>query len=144
MSFTPSACQRYQKVTLVNVRSLLQEIIAPFLAQNLGHGLAELSSLAVILGKITDGQVYFLLHACVQQFRGMDMRQRLECMFNGVRETYDGAREGVKTNYYGTKHVIEALLPLLQASTDGRIVNVSSEFGLLRVIVSLYSATLLI
>jgi (+)-neomenthol dehydrogenase len=64
----------------------------------------------------------------------MDKGQRLECMFKGVRETYDAAREGVKTNYYGTRHVIEALLPLLQASSDGRIVNVSSEFGLLRVI----------
>jgi len=64
----------------------------------------------------------------------MDQGQRLECMFKGVRETYDAAREGVKTNYYGVRHVIEALLPLLQASSDGRIVNVSSEFGLLRVI----------
>jgi len=75
-----------------------------------------------------------LVVACAQQFSGMDQGQRLECMFKGVRETYDAAREGVKTNYYAVKHVIEALLPLLQASSDGRIVNVSSEFGLLRVI----------
>jgi len=60
----------------------------------------------------------------------MDMRQRLEWLSNGVRETYDAARECLQTNYYGTKHVIEALLPLLQASPDGRIVNISSEWGL--------------
>ncbi|CAL5069071.1 unnamed protein product [Urochloa decumbens] len=68
-----------------------------------------------------------------EKFSGMDRQQRLEWMFNAVRETYDSAREGVQINYYGTKHVIEALLPLLQASSDGRIVNVSSDAGLLRV-----------
>ncbi|CAL5069070.1 unnamed protein product [Urochloa decumbens] len=67
-----------------------------------------------------------------EKFSGMDRQQRLEWMFNAVRETYDSAREGVQINYYGTKHVIEALLPLLQASSDGRIVNVSSDAGLLR------------
>ncbi|KAJ1272003.1 hypothetical protein BS78_06G169800 [Paspalum vaginatum] len=72
--------------------------------------------------------------ASEEKFSGLDQRQRLEVMFNGVRETYDAAREGIKTNYYGTKNVIEALLPLLKASSDGRIVNVTSEFGLLRLI----------
>lgn len=67
-----------------------------------------------------------------EELSGMDMDQRLQCMFKRVRETYDAATEGIKTNYYGIKHVIEALLPLLKASDDGRIVNVSSEFGLLR------------
>lgn len=41
-------------------------------------------------------------------------------------------RKGLQTNYYGTKHVTGALLPLLLSSSDGRIVNVSSGFGLLR------------
>ena len=63
----------------------------------------------------------------------MDKRQRIEWLTSVVRGTYDAAREGLQTNYYGIKHVIEALLPLLQASSDGRIVNVSSEWGLLRV-----------
>jgi (+)-neomenthol dehydrogenase len=52
-------------------------------------------------------------------------------MFTNINETVDGAKEGVKTDYYGTKHVIEALLPLLQSSSDGRLVNVSSDAGLL-------------
>ena len=81
------------------------------------------------------------LVACAQQCSEMDMRQRLEWLSNGVQETYDTARECLQTNYYGTKHVIEALLPLLQASSDGRIVNVSSEWGLrvIRIVNVLYT-----
>ena len=63
----------------------------------------------------------------------MDRDQRLEWLWRNTRETYDAAKKGLQTNYYGTKRVIEALLPLLQASSDGIIVNVSSDFGLLRV-----------
>ncbi|CAL5069067.1 unnamed protein product [Urochloa decumbens] len=69
-----------------------------------------------------------------EKFSGMDMLQRFEWFANAILETYDDAREGLQTNYYGTKLVIEALLPLLQASSDGRIVNVSSGWGLLRLI----------
>lgn len=63
----------------------------------------------------------------------MDRDQRLEWLWRNSRETYEAAKKGLQTNYYGTKHVIETLLPLVQASPDGRIVNVSSDFGLLRV-----------
>ncbi|CAD6260191.1 unnamed protein product [Miscanthus lutarioriparius] len=67
-----------------------------------------------------------------EKFNLMDRDQRLEWLCRNCRETYNAAKEGLQTNYYGTKHVIEALLPLLKASDDGRIVNVSSDFGLLR------------
>ncbi|VAI70431.1 unnamed protein product [Triticum turgidum subsp. durum] len=71
----------------------------------------------------------------VHQFAGLDSNQRLEWMVKNVREPIDAARKAVETNYYGTKHVIQALLPLLlQSSSQGRIVNVSSEYGLLRLI----------
>ncbi|CAN6276394.1 unnamed protein product [Urochloa humidicola] len=53
-------------------------------------------------------------------------------MYKNSRETCRTAKEGLRTNYYGTKQVTEAVLPLLQSSSDGRIVNVSSGFGLLR------------
>ena len=72
----------------------------------------------------------------------MDARQRAEWMWENCRETCDAAKAGIQTNYYGTKHVTEALLPLLQSSSDGRVVNVSSGFGLLRVRVKV-SITLL-
>ncbi|KAK3141970.1 hypothetical protein QOZ80_4BG0340500 [Eleusine coracana subsp. coracana] len=67
-----------------------------------------------------------------EKFTGMDRDQRLEWFWRSVRETYAAAKEGLQTNYYGTKRVIEALLNLLLASSDGRIVNLSSDFGQLR------------
>ncbi|KAF7093729.1 hypothetical protein CFC21_096122 [Triticum aestivum] len=75
------------------------------------------------------------LDANDEKFAGLDSNQRLEWMVKNVREPIDAARKAVETNYYGTKHVIQALLPLLlQSSSQGRIVNVSSEYGLLRLI----------
>jgi (+)-neomenthol dehydrogenase len=69
-----------------------------------------------------------------EQFVSMDKKQRLAWLNKQGRETYDAAKNGVQTNYYGTKIVIQALLPLLlQSSGEGRIVNVSSDAGLLRV-----------
>ncbi|XP_051202870.1 (+)-neomenthol dehydrogenase isoform X1 [Lolium perenne] len=68
----------------------------------------------------------------VQQFDGMDRNQRLEWLLKNCRETYQATKQCLETNYYGTKQVTEALLPLLQCSPDSRIVNVSSSVGLLR------------
>ncbi|CAL4992919.1 unnamed protein product [Urochloa decumbens] len=67
-----------------------------------------------------------------QLFSGLDMRQRIGWMWKNSRETYNTAKQSLQTNYYGTKLVTEGLLPLLLSSSDGRIVNVSSGFGLLR------------
>ncbi|KAL6903752.1 hypothetical protein ACP4OV_004565 [Aristida adscensionis] len=66
------------------------------------------------------------------QVEGMDVNQRVEWMRENSKETYEEAKECMRTNYYGPKLVTEALLPLLQLSSSGRIVNVSSGFGLLR------------
>ncbi|KAJ0440064.1 putative (+)-neomenthol dehydrogenase [Helianthus annuus] len=50
----------------------------------------------------------------------------------GVSEqTYEMVEECLKTNYYGTKRVTEALVPLLQLSKSPRIVNITSISGLL-------------
>lgn len=67
------------------------------------------------------------------QMSGMDPVKRIEWLRQNSRETHDTAVKCLQTNYYGAKHVTEALLPLLQSSSDGRVVNVSSGFGLLRV-----------
>lgn len=48
--------------------------------------------------------------------------------------TYEKGEECLKTNYYGSKSMIEAFLPLLQASDSARVVNVSSLLGSLKVI----------
>ncbi|KAK8448640.1 hypothetical protein SEVIR_7G070200v4 [Setaria viridis] len=66
----------------------------------------------------------------------MDEGQMSEWMRRNTRETHNSAKETLRTNYYGTKQGTEALLPLLQASADGRIVNVSSVIGQLRYFVS--------
>ena len=63
----------------------------------------------------------------------MDVNQRVEWMRENSKETYEEAKQCMRTNYYGAKLVTEALLPLLQLSSSGKIVNVSSGFGLLRV-----------
>ena len=50
-----------------------------------------------------------------------------------LTQTYELAEECVKTNYYGTRAVTEALLPCLLLSNSGRIVNVSAGLGKLEV-----------
>ncbi|XP_037469501.1 (+)-neomenthol dehydrogenase-like isoform X2 [Triticum dicoccoides] len=72
-----------------------------------------------------------------EKFAGMDTKQRLEWMIKTVREPIDAAKKAVETNYYGTKHVTQALLPLLlqsSSSSQGKIVCVSSDYGLLKLI----------
>ncbi|KAI8022175.1 (+)-neomenthol dehydrogenase [Camellia lanceoleosa] len=51
-------------------------------------------------------------------------------------ETYELGNECLQTNYYGTKRMVEALIPLLQLSDSPRIVNVSSIMGKLELIPS--------
>ncbi|XP_042475514.1 salutaridine reductase-like [Macadamia integrifolia] len=49
-----------------------------------------------------------------------------------ARQTCETGLECLQVNYYGTKKVTEALLPLLQLSDSPRIVNVSSSQGKLQ------------
>lgn len=70
----------------------------------------------------------------------MDMDKRLELLLKWcLRETCDAGKECMRINYHGTKQVTRALLPLLLASDSGRIVNVSSVLGQLRVRTRIYS-----
>ncbi|XP_047328980.1 (+)-neomenthol dehydrogenase-like [Impatiens glandulifera] len=46
-------------------------------------------------------------------------------------ETYEMAEECLQVNYYGTKRMVEAFVPLLQLFDSPRIVNVSSTSGML-------------
>ncbi|KAK4266798.1 hypothetical protein QN277_023672 [Acacia crassicarpa] len=48
-----------------------------------------------------------------------------------LTQTFELAEKCVETNYYGAKETAEAFLPLLQLSDSPRIVNVSSQAGLL-------------
>ncbi|KAI3787601.1 hypothetical protein L1987_42186 [Smallanthus sonchifolius] len=44
-------------------------------------------------------------------------------------QTFEGAQKCLETNYYGVKHVTQALLTLLLKSNSPRIVNISSKLG---------------
>ena len=48
----------------------------------------------------------------------------------GSENSVEHAEQVIKTNYYGTKNLIEALISLMKPSPSGaRIVNVSSRLG---------------
>ncbi|XP_027339505.1 short-chain dehydrogenase/reductase 2b-like [Abrus precatorius] len=48
----------------------------------------------------------------------------------GSDNSVENARKVIETNYYGTKRMIEAMIPLMKPSAaGGRIVNVSSRLG---------------
>jgi (+)-neomenthol dehydrogenase len=49
------------------------------------------------------------------------------------KQTYQTSTDCLRTNYYGTKQVSKALIPFLLLSNSGRIVNVSSNLGQLKV-----------
>ncbi|KAL6986214.1 (+)-neomenthol dehydrogenase, partial [Sarracenia purpurea var. burkii] len=51
-----------------------------------------------------------------------------------IKESYEDAEACLRTNYYGVKLLTEELIPLLQLSDSGRIVNVSSIMGQLKLI----------
>jgi NAD(P)-dependent dehydrogenase (short-subunit alcohol dehydrogenase family) len=68
-----------------------------------------------------------------KQLAGMDLMQRIEAINRHSTESYEQAEKCLRTNYHGIKAVTKALLPLLQSSSHGRIVNLSSYYGLLRV-----------
>ena len=59
--------------------------------------------------------------------------ERIETISKHITEPYEEAEKCLRTNYHGIKAVTKALLPLLQSSSHGRIVNMSSYYGLLRV-----------
>ncbi|RLM78140.1 hypothetical protein C2845_PM12G10510 [Panicum miliaceum] len=67
-----------------------------------------------------------------QEVAGMDLVEKIGRIRKHVREPYKQAEECLRTNYHGTKAVTKALLPLLHSSSHGRIVNISSRYGLLR------------
>ncbi|GKA37168.1 glucose/ribitol dehydrogenase [Tanacetum coccineum] len=55
--------------------------------------------------------------------------ERADLLNNVISEPYELGEKCLYINYYGTKAVTEALIPLLQLSKSPRIVNVSSTGG---------------
>ncbi|KAF5191451.1 Salutaridine reductase [Thalictrum thalictroides] len=89
--------------------------------------------LDILVNNAADGGLFMNVDAFRALPHGFDDVQDSDPdMLKGILEqTYDKAEECIKTNYYGTKAVTEALLPFLQVSNSANIVNVSSAYGLL-------------
>ncbi|KAG0526768.1 hypothetical protein BDA96_06G174500 [Sorghum bicolor] len=60
-----------------------------------------------------------------EELVGKNAMERLHWLLQHSTESYEEARECLKINYFGTKYVTEALLPILLSSSDGRLINVS-------------------
>lgn len=70
--------------------------------------------------------------ALQETLAGKDGMERAEWLRQRTTQTTKEAEGCLRINYHGTKTVTEALLPLLLSSSDGRIVNATSSWGLLR------------
>nr|GEW85642.1 glucose/ribitol dehydrogenase [Tanacetum cinerariifolium] len=60
---------------------------------------------------------------------GTGHAQEEDALTNVIHETYELGEKCLNINYYGTKEVTEALIPLLELSKSPRIVNVTSSAG---------------
>nr|CAD1844431.1 unnamed protein product [Ananas comosus var. bracteatus] len=52
---------------------------------------------------------------------------------SNLKQNYEMAEECLKINFYGTRDVTQALIPLLLSSNSGRIVNVSAKIAQFKV-----------
>ncbi|GKB14821.1 glucose/ribitol dehydrogenase [Tanacetum coccineum] len=65
-----------------------------------------------------------------EEFRaGGGFAQEEDALTNVIHETYELGEKCLNINYYGTKEVTEALIPLIELSKSPRIVNVTSNGG---------------
>ncbi|KAH7578367.1 hypothetical protein JRO89_XS01G0373200 [Xanthoceras sorbifolium] len=83
---------------------------------------------AGVSGMITDAEAFTSLNLKSNELLGV----KAEMVKQVVKRTYETDEGCIRTNYYGTKQVTEALIPLLLQSHSARIVNVSSTLGQLK------------
>ncbi|KAH9721848.1 (+)-neomenthol dehydrogenase [Citrus sinensis] len=85
--------------------------------------------LDILVNNAGDGGIIMNSEA-FRAFRPVD-----RSLLKGIMDqTYEKTKECLETNFYRTKRVTEALLPLLQLSKSARIVNMSSFYGQLKYI----------
>lgn len=70
--------------------------------------------------------------ALKETLAGKSEMERAEWLRQRTTQTTQDAEDCLRINYHGNKTVTEALLPLLRSSSHGRVVNVTSAWGLLR------------
>lgn len=70
--------------------------------------------------------ILFILNCLVIQTTGIRWNEI-------INDTDELSEQCIQTNYYGSKRMVEALIPLLQSSGSPKIANVSSFMGKLEV-----------
>ncbi|KAL4570805.1 hypothetical protein LXL04_026468 [Taraxacum kok-saghyz] len=113
---------------LASIASLANFIEARFgkldiLVRNLILNLVPVNN-AGIASTIVDEESFWSLNL-PSEVIGVEAKQSNQV----VAQTFEGAQNCLETNYYGAKHVTQALLTLLLKSTSPRIVNISSKLG---------------
>ncbi|KAL3498799.1 hypothetical protein ACH5RR_041531 [Cinchona calisaya] len=116
----------FHQLDLLNLDSI--HSLATFIKNHYGK-LDILVNNAGVVGVIVDWESFRFQ---VNQAEG----NTLDLLKSFTRETFEMTEECLKTNYYGTKGVTEALLPCLLLSDSGRIVNLSGSAGKLKSIPS--------
>ncbi|KAG9141352.1 hypothetical protein Leryth_001806 [Lithospermum erythrorhizon] len=88
---------------------------------------------AGVSGVMADQESYReLLNGHMAEMSNSVQKEDLDKAKESETDTYEWAEQCMETNYYGTKRVTEAFIPLLLLSDAPRIVNVSSPMGMLK------------
>nr|GEU49993.1 hypothetical protein [Tanacetum cinerariifolium] len=103
-------------------------------SRNESHGLEAVEKLNISgLSNINNAAIIgVIIHE--EEFRAgggfvQVVDEKAHLLTNIIEQPYELGEECLKTNYYATKTVTEALIPLLQLSKSPRIVNLSSIYG---------------
>ncbi|TXG63460.1 hypothetical protein EZV62_010454 [Acer yangbiense] len=92
------------------------------------HKLDILVNNAGVSGMIVDAEDFISLNLKKNEIFGA----KADMVKQVVKHTYETDELCLRTNYYGTKQVTQALIPLLLQSHSPRIVNLSSSLGQLK------------
>ncbi|GLJ39656.1 hypothetical protein SUGI_0810680 [Cryptomeria japonica] len=98
--------------------------------------IVNVSSEAGLL-RVNNAAIYGMMRDYEAMMQALQVSGVYDHIFNNPifakahKTSYELSKNCIEINYYGTKRITEELLPLLRP--EGRIVNVSSEAGLLRV-----------
>nr|XP_043620730.1 (+)-neomenthol dehydrogenase-like isoform X1 [Erigeron canadensis] len=121
-----------KKLNLPNVISHQLDIKDPSSVARLANFIeTHFRKLDILINNAAEGGVIILDD---KQFRDgggflQVVDEKAHLIGNIIKQPYELGEECLKTNYYGTKAITEALLPLLRLSKSPRVVNITSIQG---------------